>query len=73
MRWRLEFVVLARVDDQLGGATEALQGLVHLLASKDGNVPVDRTAHEESGRAYIGDLVEGRDSFPDSFVLPRVA
>src|SRR2546430_11217827 len=69
----LEFVVLAWVDDEFGSAAEALQGLVHLFASEDGNIPVDLAAHEESGSGHIGDFIERRDSFPDGFVFPRVA
>ena len=45
----LKFVVFAGVDDQFGGAVEALQGLVHLLAAKDGDVPVDLAMGRRAG------------------------
>src|SRR5882762_6182609 len=68
-----ETVVFAGIDDELGGAAEAFQRLVHLLTANDGNVPVDVAAHEKSGGGDVVHAVEGRDFFPDRFVFPRVA
>jgi hypothetical protein len=37
----------------------ALQGLEHLFAAEDGNVPIDFATHEEGGSGNGGDLIEG--------------
>jgi hypothetical protein len=73
MGGRGEAVVLAGIDNELGGAAEAFQRLVHLLTAEDGNVPVDITTHEKSGGGDVVGAKEGRDFFPDGFVFPRVA
>ena len=53
-----ELVVFVGVDDQFGCATEAFQGLVHLLAAEDRYVPIDIAAHEEGGGGDFGDVAE---------------
>src|SRR2546425_12185216 len=56
---RGEAVVFAGIDDELSGAAEALQRLVHLLTTENGNVPVYIAAHEESGGSDGVNAVEG--------------
>jgi hypothetical protein len=46
MRGRLEFVVLAGIDHQLGLAAQTFQRLIHLLAAKDRDILVNVAAHE---------------------------
>src|SRR5260370_13760357 len=70
VRGSFKFVVFAGVDDEFGGAAEALEGLVHLLAADDGEVPVDVGGHEEGGSCDVCGSKEGRDSLPECFVLP---
>ena len=41
-----EQMKLLRIDDQLGGYSQAPQRLVHLLASDDGHVEIALPAHE---------------------------
>src|ERR1700693_4921985 len=48
MGWRRKFMILIRINDQLSGAAQAFQRLVHLLAINDRDVPVDIAAHNQS-------------------------
>src|SRR5438445_619137 len=64
---------IARVDNELGGAAQPLERLVHLFATDDGNVPVNVAAHETRGRGDVVHAVVGRDFFPHGFVFPGTA
>src|SRR6266852_2160134 len=59
-----EAVVFAGVNDQLGRAAEALQGLIQLLAAEDRNVPVNFSPHEERRRSDAGDPIKWREFVP---------
>src|SRR5580658_11389500 len=72
MRRRPQAVVFAGVYHQLGFAAQALQSLIHLLATEDGHIPVDIAAHEQRWRSDVSDSVIRRDFLPNRAVLPRV-
>src|SRR5258708_5948800 len=59
VRGRGETMKFAGIDDEFGGAAEAFQRLIHLLAAENGDVPVDVSAHEESGSGDVADAIEG--------------
>src|ERR1700751_5038111 len=46
VRRHLEFVILARIDNQLSCPAKLFERLIRLLAAKNRHVPVDVTAHE---------------------------
>src|SRR5467141_1810520 len=71
MRRSGEAVIFAGIDNELGGAAEALECLVELLGIDDRDVPINFAAHDECGGGDAGDLVERRDLFVESAVFPR--
>src|SRR3974377_1700724 len=71
MRWGLEFMILVGIDDQFGFAAKRFEGLIHLLATEDGDVPIDIFPDEESGMCDVLHVVEGGNAIPDVTMLPR--
>src|SRR5690348_17470572 len=73
MRRGFEFMEFAGIDDEFRLSAEGSQGLVHLFAPDNRNIPVDIAAHEEGGRGDVLHFVEEREFVPEGFVFPRVA
>src|SRR5690349_25098259 len=58
MRRGFEFMELAGIYDEFRLSAKGSQGLVHLFAPENRNVPVDTASHEKRGRGDVFHFVE---------------
>src|SRR5690242_9540828 len=73
MRRGFEFMELAGIYDEFRLSAKGSQGLVHLFAPENRNVPVDTASHEKRGRGDVFHFVEKGQLVPYGVVFPGVA